>query len=152
MKRFRFAILALCVLALASVTSAATPVPAPSADRFCNKLCAIGFHCVPTPSGGKCVPGNGVTATAPTVSAQVSEADDSIVTTDSNATTDSVEATDAAVTPGVAADDCLAAANDGDSTTSKASSHCPPCTILCPVGTHPVQNGKCECKCVGNAG
>jgi len=152
MKRFRVPFLALCALALASVTLAATPLSTPSADRFCNKLCAIGFHCVPTPNGGNCVPGNGVATAAPTVSAQVSETDDSIVTTDSNDKTDSAEATDSAATPDVAGEDCLAAANDGDSTTSKASSHCPPCTILCPVGTHPVQNGKCECKCVGNAG
>ena len=151
MRRFRFPLLALCALALASVTSAATPSATPSADRFCNKLCAIGFHCVPTPSGGNCVPGNGVAEAVPALPAQI-EADDSAVTTDSTEATDQAEATDSASTTDVAGDDCLVAANDGDSVTSNASGHCPPCTILCPVGTHPVQNGKCECKCVGNPG
>jgi len=67
MNRFRFLLVALCTLALASVASAATPIDTPSAAGYCNKLCIIGYHCVPNPHGGTCVPDNGVAEPTPAV-------------------------------------------------------------------------------------
>jgi hypothetical protein len=65
MNRYRLMLVALCTLALASVASASTPSATPSSSGVCTKLCAIGFHCVPTPNGGVCVPGNGLAEPAP---------------------------------------------------------------------------------------
>jgi len=157
MHRSRLPILALgAVFAIASAASAASPIDAPSADKFCNKLCIIGSHCVPTPNGGVCVPGDGVAVAGATDAASAADqsapASVTVEAADSIDATGSVEATDTAATPNSVPDDCLVAANEGDGVMSSASAHCPPCTILCPVGTHVVQNGKCECKCVGNAG
>ena len=148
MNRFRFLLVALSTLALASMVSAASPIdtrsgvpgnglaePAPidSTDSteltagaaFCNKLCIIGYHCVPTPSGGRCVPGNGLAGAAPT------------------AATETVE---------LIGDHCVANANSGELMASNAPRQCGACTILCPYGTHLVQKHNCDCVCVGNAG
>ncbi len=57
MNRYRFALVLLSTLVLASAAGTGSPVDNPSAGSFCDKLCTIGEHCVPTPSGGVCVPG-----------------------------------------------------------------------------------------------
>jgi hypothetical protein len=79
MNRFRFLLIAVCTLALASVASAATPTATPSAGGFCNKLCIIGYHCVPNANGGVCKPDHGV-AESPEI-----DATPSIDSTDSGA-------------------------------------------------------------------
>ena len=109
MNRFRGASLVACAAVLAAVAGASTLLDNPGAIKFCNKICAIGTHCVPTPQGGKCVPGGGVALLAANT-----------------------------VSCGVVA--------------STAASQCPACTILCPYGTHLVQQGNCKCRCVRDSG
>ncbi len=65
MNRFRFLLVVLCTLALATVASAGSPIDITSAGSYCDKLCSIGFHCVATPDGGVCVPGNGIAEATP---------------------------------------------------------------------------------------
>jgi hypothetical protein len=177
MNRSRFLLLALCTLALASVASAATPTDTPSAAGFCNKLCIIGYHCVPNANGGVCKPDHGVAASAET------DATPSIDSTDSGALiaggsfcnklcaygfhcvpnanggvckpdhgaaeSDSTDSIEA--TTGIG-DHCVANAASGGLVASNTSAQCGPCTILCPYPTHLVQTGNCQCKCVGSAG
>jgi len=49
-------IAACCLLSFVAVAGATEVTPAAGAS-YCNKLCIIGYHCVPTPDGGKCVKG-----------------------------------------------------------------------------------------------
>ena len=154
MNRSRLLLVGLCLLTLGIVTSLASstdrpaPSPAPptvtasseqaasdnatpdcisaatdARQPFCNKLCIIGYHCVPTPSGGVCVP-------------------------------DHSGFEPATVAPDDAKDPNAAADSDDDPVPALAPTTlaCPPCTILCPVGTRLVQEGNCTCKCVGHPG
>ncbi|PWU24354.1 MAG: hypothetical protein C5B48_06825 [Candidatus Rokuibacteriota bacterium] len=60
MTRLRLPLFVVCTLALAGVAHAATPAAEQNAG-VCRILCAYPLHCVPTPTGGKCVGGNGAT-------------------------------------------------------------------------------------------
>jgi len=171
MNRFRFLLVALCTLALASVASAAIPTDTSSSAGVCTKLCAIGFHCVPTPNGGTCVPGNGLAEPAPADSTETTE-----LTANEPycnkfciigyhcvanphggacvpgnglaepAPTDSTELT------AIIGSHCVANATSGELIANNAPPQCGACTILCPYGTHLVQKHNCDCVCVGNGG
>jgi len=75
MNRFRFVLVfvALSTLALVAMASADSPIDPVAVDGFCNKLCIIGFHSVPTPSGGVCVPDHGAVELSSTGSEDSSE-------------------------------------------------------------------------------
>jgi len=174
MNRFCFLLVAFCTLALASVASAATPINTPSSAGVCTKLCAIGFHCVPTPNGGVCVPGNGVVEPVP--AAPIDSTDSTELTAGAafcnklciigyhcvptpsggrcvpgNGLAGAAP-TDATETVELIGDHCVANANSGELMASNAPRQCGACTILCPYGTHLVQKHNCDCVCVGNAG
>ena len=150
MNPWRFLLVALCAIALTATANAASP-DTPAAASYCNKLCIIGYHCVPTPTGGRCVPGH---AAAETDLAAADATDRTPLTWDQNAanvTSTEVEASPAANRTPLTCDQNAANVN---LTEVEASTRpeCGPCTILCPIGTHLVQTGNCDCKCVGNAG
>lgn len=180
MNRFRFLLVALCTLAFAGAASATSPIDTPSAGGFCNKLCVYGYHCVPTPKGGVCVPGNGVAELAPTDTTASIDSTDSAgllaggsfcnklcvygyrcvptpnggVCVPGNGVVEPAPttSTDSAETAEVIGDHCVANANDGELMASNAPPQCGACTILCPYGTHLVRKHNCACVCVGNAG
>ena len=56
MTRLRLPLFVVCTLALVGVAHAATPAAEQNAG-VCRILCAYPLHCVPTPTGGKCVGG-----------------------------------------------------------------------------------------------
>ena len=153
--------LALLTVSVVSAISGTAPSAEAAAAPYCNKLCAIGFHCVPTPKGGVCVPGDSVAALA-------SCGDET------EETTSSAMATEAATpfcnklciigfhcVPTSKGGVCVRVGSSeiGEGQVAldldvervpTAAPICDPCTILCPVGTHLVQTGNCQCKCVGN--
>jgi hypothetical protein len=173
MNSWRFLLVALCTLALAGTASAASPTDTPAAASYCNKLCIIGYHCVPTPSGGRCVPGPGIADTISTASTQARETTAAAsycnklciigyhcVPTPTGgrcvpgkgvADADLAPAEDSADMPPVTCDENAANFDTGE-VEANPRPECGPCTILCPIGTHLVQTGNCDCKCVGNAG
>jgi hypothetical protein len=171
MHRFRFLLVALCTLAFAGVASATSPIDTPSAGGFCNKLCIIGYHCVPTPKGGVCVPGNGVAEPAPEDATASTASTDSAGLVAGGAFCNKLCIIGYHCVPNAHGGVCVpgngvaepAPATSTDSTetaemiagelsASKAPPQCGACTILCPYGTHLVQKHNCDCVCVGNAG
>lgn len=106
-------------------TETIDPAQTLASGSFCNKICAIGFRCNPTPNGGVCVPDNGLTDPAP--------ADP----TNSTPVAPPQRGVDLGIGVDVAASD---------------ASDCGACTILCPYPLHLVQTKNCVCKCVGGKG
>ena len=48
-------------LVVATVAGAVSTLATVSASgKYCSKLCMVGYRCVPTTSGGACVPGHGL--------------------------------------------------------------------------------------------
>jgi hypothetical protein len=176
MNRFRFLLIAFCTLALASVASAATPTNTASAGGFCNKLCIIGYHCVPNANGGTCKPDHGVaesveTTTTPTIDSTDSDgliaggsfcnklcaigfhcvpnANGGTCKPDhALAEPDSTDSTEAATVIGGF---CSAGAS-GVLVASNTPPQCGACTIFCAYPLHLVQKHNCDCVCVGNGG
>jgi hypothetical protein len=177
MHRLRFLLVAVCTLALAFVASATTPNETPSSGGVCTKLCAIGFHCVPTPNGGVCEPDHGLAEPAPADSTECTETSEPTQTIASasfcnklcaiglrcvptpsggvcvpdNGLAEPAPADSTEPAPSTSSD-CGADTGVGALVASNGASGCGACTILCPYPTHLVQTGNCQCKCVGSAG
>ncbi len=71
MNRYRFALVLMSALMVVAAAGTSSPTDTPAAGSFCNKLCIIGDHCVPTPSGGICVPNYAESATVCTDSTEL---------------------------------------------------------------------------------